>query len=102
VPDQHHLVGAELLDDRHHVLAEGGHGQGPAAGPGLAVPGEVDRHRPVAGRQRPHLAVPVAPVAGPAVDEHHRRRPGPVDLEDQGDAVPGGDDATHRTIHLLR
>ena len=59
------------------------------------MPGQVDGHHLVAVREGGQLTAPVTAVARPAVDEHQRRRPRPVDLERQG--MPSDERATPRT-----
>jgi hypothetical protein len=50
------LTKVQLLGHGHDILAEGGHGPGPAADARLAMAGEIDRHRLVPRRQGAYLA----------------------------------------------
>ena len=86
VADQHRLVGAQSIDQRHHVghqpaLPVGVHLGGAA---GFTVAAQVRGHRVVPGlRQRRQLITPGGPAFRETVQAKHQRRPGFAGLGDE-------------------
>ncbi len=86
-PTRTALAEIEGLEDGAYVGAERRHGPFLPRSAGFAVPREVDGYDAIGLGEVLHLWPPIRAVAGPAVNEHDRRRSAPVGLVTDIDPV---------------